>query len=193
MQDDDARPPGISSHWTDPNIKLTPVPLWEWIESLPDPEPFKLADWQRDLLAITYGAWIAEEEHAAKLMRRRHLRPVEPNIATDWAAEVARLRAGEDLTPPEEGAVLTPGQLLARLNAATPEQRLELAAAMLDNAATVRHCLMADHDGLYTELTWVNGERFRLQAILGLRRPPRLAINGRAYRRRTRGRTRSRR
>jgi hypothetical protein len=91
-------PSGISSHWTDPNVKLTPVPLWEWIESLPDPAPFKLTDWQRQLLELTYAALVAQNEHTRKTWRHLRLvksRPEEPT-RTEWEHQLDAVRADHD-------------------------------------------------------------------------------------------------
>ncbi|MEV8439164.1 hypothetical protein AB0425_17455 [Actinosynnema sp. NPDC051121] len=137
-------------------------------------------------------------------------------------AEVARLRAGEDLTPREEGAWPTPGQLIARiLDAPTAETRLKIADALLTNCVTASNCLLADHGGLKSELEAAHEEirvlrealrdaidaeveffRERMAALAEQNavltaaltaRPPRLTVDGWAYRRRTRARTRSRR
>lgn len=143
-------------------------------------------------------------------------------VIDELRAEVARLRAGEDRTPREESAWPTPGQLIARiLDAPTAEKRLEIADALLTNCATASKCLMADHGALLSELEAAQEEirvlrgalrdaieaeveffKERMAALAAqnavLRaaltaRPPRLTVSGWAYRRRTRGRTRSRR
>jgi multidrug resistance efflux pump len=104
-----------------------------------------------------------------------------------------------DTTPPEEGVHLTPGQLLARIDAASRKDRLDLAAAMLGAVEAADRCWSLNHDSLMAELDFLAGEVRRLRsenvkllAAQQQRRPARLAVDGHAYRRRTRARTRRR-
>lgn len=80
----------------DDDVELAAT-LQEWIESLPAPEPIVLTEWQRDLLKITYGAWLARDLHAAKMLRPRHPRLAEPEPAdparTDWERTLGEIRA----------------------------------------------------------------------------------------------------
>lgn len=76
-------------------------------------------------------------------------------------AELARLRAGADTAPVEEGTWPTPGQWIARWNAASADERLELAARALEAAQAASDCFTADHKGRLAE-----AEHWRRQAAL---------------------------
>lgn len=91
--DDDRLQPGISSHWTDPNVKLTPVPLREWIESLPEPDPFVLTEWQRELLEIMYRQMVARDAHTMRVWCR-HLKLVDPSPGSEHDLEIDQRSEG---------------------------------------------------------------------------------------------------
>jgi hypothetical protein len=76
-------------------------------------------------------------------------------------AELTRLRAGEDTTPVAEGTWPTPAQWIARWNAASAVERLDLATRALDAAHAASECFTADHKGRLAE-----AEHWQRQAAL---------------------------
>lgn len=58
---------------------------------------------------------------------------------------IARLTAGADPTPVEEGTRLRPGQWIACFNEASAEQRLATVEALLEGADTGLHCRIQNH------------------------------------------------
>lgn len=60
---------------------------------------------------------------------------------------IAALTAGADPTPPDEGALMTPGQLLHRLNEATAEERLPMASQIVRAMSESGACFQMDHVG----------------------------------------------
>jgi hypothetical protein len=73
-------------------------------------------------------------------------------LVAELATEVDRLRAGEDLTPPREGAELTAGQFIKRLNDMTAENRLQTIEQLLGAARRATTCYTIDHPGLIQSL-----------------------------------------
>jgi hypothetical protein len=88
-------------------------------------------------------------------------------------AEVEHLRAGEDHTPRTEALWPTPGQWIARWNAASPEERLDLATRTLEAAQTASDCFAADHMGRLEQV-----EHWRRQAVLASELEAALARHG---------------
>lgn len=82
-------------------------------------------------------------------------------------AEVERLTAGADPAPAEPGVVLSPGQWIARWNAATAEERLEQVRHLQDMADRADRCFLLDHEGrLGEEIPMLRQEIERLRAKL---------------------------
>lgn len=71
-------------------------------------------------------------------------------------ADVERLRAREADGPPSEGVHPTPAEWIYLWNRATPEQRLERAHIVLDNAAAAERCRMSAHAVDLERLTELN-------------------------------------
>jgi hypothetical protein len=89
------------------------------------------------------------------------------------AAEVARLRAGEELGGDYPSPDDTPGQWIWWWNRATAEQRLDVAATVLSNHKAASQCFLENHRSRIAraqkelgELTWVEGELEAAQAAL---------------------------
>ena len=61
--------------------------------------------------------------------------------------EIDRLTAGADETPAEPGVNPTPGQWIAKWNAASAEHRFAWALAIMDASTEARDCLVQDHAG----------------------------------------------
>jgi hypothetical protein len=66
--------------------------------------------------------------------------------------EIARLQHGEDDTPREPGAWPTPGQWIHRWNRLLPEQRLKMAAQMIEWEQQASACRELDHADRIQEL-----------------------------------------
>lgn len=62
-------------------------------------------------------------------------------------AEVARLRAGENHTPRENGTWPTPGQFIAQFNAAGVGERFAMAGKAITDAQLASECFVHDHKG----------------------------------------------
>jgi hypothetical protein len=99
----------------------------------------------------------------------RHFHRLVPQACEEIArlrVDVERLTAGADPTPAEPGAVLTPGQWIARWNAATAEERLEQVRHLQDMADMAGRCFALDHEGrLSEEIPMLRHEIERLRAL----------------------------
>jgi hypothetical protein len=84
----------------------------------------------------------------------------------DLAAEVARLRAGEE-PDHEPGTVPTPGQWIWWWNRATAKQRLDIAGAVLRDQTAASECFVQNHRSRIEEVRTVRGALFRVEAVVG--------------------------
>lgn len=81
------------------------------------------------------------------------------------AAEVARLRAGEE--PGDELAdVATPGQWIWLWNRATAEQRLDVAASVLRDQRTASACFLEHHRWRIDQAQTLKGAMARVEAVI---------------------------
>lgn len=71
---------------------------------------------------------------------------IQPRL-DEQAAEIKRLREGEDPTPHDEAAWPTPGQWIYRFNRMTAERRLAAANRVVVNGQESLSCFQMDHRG----------------------------------------------
>jgi hypothetical protein len=70
----------------------------------------------------------------------------------ELSERIAQLTAGADPTPVPEAVMMTPGQLLHRLNEASGIERLEMAERILDSMGEASACFLQDHQRRLVEL-----------------------------------------
>ncbi|MEU0102414.1 hypothetical protein [Streptomyces sp. NPDC006267] len=109
---------------------------------------------QRQEIAAERHAWEQRGDRAERVARSA-ARDAETALTArltaearvrELEAEVARLHEGEELRP-DERTIPTPAQWLWLWNRATPTKRLEIAAAVIDDAARASRCFVGDHEG----------------------------------------------